>query len=58
MPRQTTATEAVNEVRAATEDNRGDRRKTETKNGRDSDVADNEPRHTKEAMYRIYFEFF
>ena len=27
-------------------DDRGDRRATETENGRDSDVADNEPRHT------------
>jgi len=25
---------------------------TETKNGRDSDVADNEPKHTKEAVHR------
>ena len=33
-------------------DNRGDsRRATETENGRDSDVADNEPRHTTEAMH-------
>jgi len=47
----TTATEAVNESRAAkakvvgrADDNRGDRRvtETETENGRDSDVADNE----------------
>jgi len=48
----TTATEAVNKGRAATDDNRGDRRKTEIKNGRDSDVADNEPKHTTEAMHR------
>jgi len=34
------------------DNNRGDRRVTETKNGRDSDVADNEPRHTTEAMHR------
>ena len=33
-PTDTTATEAVNEGIAATEDNRGDRRKTETQNGR------------------------
>jgi len=55
----TTATEAVNERGAAkakvvgrADDNRGDRRVTETENGRDSDVADNEPRHTTEAMHR------
>jgi len=36
------------------DDNRGDRRATETEKGRDSDVdvANNEPRHTKEAMHR------
>ena len=35
------------------DDNRGDRRGTETENGRDSDVAENEePRHTTEAMHR------
>jgi len=34
------------------DDKRGDRRATETENGRDSDVADNEPRHTTEAMHR------
>jgi len=34
------------------DDNRGDRRRTETENGRDSDVAENEPRHTMEAMHR------
>jgi len=55
----TTATEAVNERGAAkakvvgrADNNRGDRRVTETENGRDSDVADNEPRHTTEAMHR------
>jgi len=53
------ATEAVNESGAAkakvagrADDNRGDRRVTETENGRDSDVADNKPRHTTEAMHR------
>jgi len=51
-PTDTTATEAINKGRATTDDNRDDRRKTETKNGRDSDVADNEPRHTTEAMHR------
>jgi len=58
-PTDTTATEAVNESGAAkakvvgrADDNRGDRRGTETENGRDSDVADNEPRHTTEAMHR------
>jgi len=53
-PTDTTATEAVkvNESGAAkakvvgwADDNRGDRRATETENGRDSDVADNESRH-------------
>jgi len=51
--------EAVNESGAAkakvvgrADDNRSDRRVTETENGRDSDVADNEPRHTTEAMHR------
>ena len=35
------------------DDNRVDRRVTETENGRDSDVAaDNEPRPTTEAMHR------
>ena len=55
----TTATEAVNESGAAkakvvgrADDNRGDRRVAETENGRDSDVADNEPKHTTEAMHR------
>ena len=55
----TTATEAVNEsgeakakVVGRADDNRGDRRGTETENGRDSDVADNEPRYTTEAMHR------
>jgi len=53
----------VNKDRAAkvvkrTDDNRGDRRdrretETETKKGRNSDVvADNEPKHTTEAMHR------
>jgi len=60
-PTDTTATEAVNESGAAkakakvvgrADDNRGDRRGTETENGRDSDVADNESRHTTEAMHR------
>ena len=58
-PTDTTATEAVNESGAAkakvvgrADDNRGDRRRTETENGRDSDVAENEPRHTMEAMHR------
>jgi len=58
-PTDTTATEAVNESGAAkakvvgrADDNRGYRRATETENGRDSDVADNEPRHTMEAMHR------
>jgi len=52
--------EAVNEggaakvvVGRADDNNRGDRRatETETEKGRDSNVADNEPRHTKEAMH-------
>ena len=34
------------------DDNRGDRRATETENERDSDVADKEPRHMTEAMHR------
>jgi len=58
-PTDTTATEAVNESGAAqvvgrADDNRGDRRSTwtEKENGRESDVADNEPRHTTEAMHR------
>jgi len=60
-PTDTTATEAVNESGAAkakakvverADDDRGDRRVTETENGRDSDVADNKPRHTTEAMHR------
>jgi len=55
-----TATEAVNESGAAkakvvgrADDNRGDMRATETENGRDSDVADNEPRQTTEAMCTV-----
>ena len=58
-PTDTKATEAVNESGAAkakvvgrADDNRGDRRVTETENGEDSAVADNEPRHTTEAMHR------
>jgi len=54
----TTATEAVNETGVAkakevgrADDSRGDRRGTETENGRDSDVAENKPRHTTEAMH-------
>ena len=53
----TTATEAVHECGATklvgrADDNRGDRRVIETEKGRDSDVAGNKPRHTKEAMHR------
>jgi len=49
--------EAVNESGAAkvvgrADDKRGDRRATETENGRDSDVADNKHGHTTEAMHR------